>query len=94
LSESQKIVYMGHRSYIPMKHPFQSMKDKFNGNSEKRRPPPYLTGYEVYEMVEDVHVVLGKRKKLARILAKMTCGRSNRFFGATVLERLRRPSFD
>jgi hypothetical protein len=66
------------------------MKDKFNGNSEKRHPPPYLTGYEVYEMVEDVHVVLGKWKKLA----KMTCGRSNRFFGATVLERLRRPSFD
>jgi hypothetical protein len=27
LSESQKIVYMGHRRYIPMKHPFQNMKD-------------------------------------------------------------------
>jgi hypothetical protein len=27
LSESQKIVYMGHRRYIPMKHQFWSMKD-------------------------------------------------------------------
>jgi hypothetical protein len=55
-------VYMGHRRYIPMKHPFQSMKDQFNGNIEKRHPLPHLTGHEVYEMVNDVHVVLGKRK--------------------------------
>jgi hypothetical protein len=27
LSESQTIVYMGHRHYIPMKHQFQSMND-------------------------------------------------------------------
>jgi hypothetical protein len=66
LSESQKIVYMGHRRYIPMKHPFRSMKDKFNGNTEKRHPPPYLTGHEVYEMVKDVHAVLGKQKKTGK----------------------------
>jgi hypothetical protein len=45
-----------------MKHKFQSMKNQFNGNTEKRRPPPHLTGHEIYEMVKDVHVVLGKRK--------------------------------
>jgi hypothetical protein len=60
LSKSQKIVYMGHRRYIPMKHQFQSMKDQFNGNTERRRPPPHLIGHEVYEIVKDVHVVLGK----------------------------------
>jgi hypothetical protein len=38
------------------------MKNQFNDNTEKRRPPPHLTGHEVYEMVTDVHVVLGKRK--------------------------------
>jgi hypothetical protein len=37
------------------------MKDQFNGKTEKRRPPPYLIGQEVYEMVMDVHVVLGKQ---------------------------------
>jgi hypothetical protein len=58
------------------------MKDQFNGNTEKRRPPPHLIGHEVYEMVKDVHVVLGKRKRTARILMKMTCGRSNQFFGS------------
>jgi hypothetical protein len=53
---------MGHRRYIPMKHQFQSMKDQFNGNTEKRHPPPHRIGHEVYEMVKDLHVVLGKRK--------------------------------
>jgi hypothetical protein len=42
------------------------MKDQFNGNTEKRRPPPHLTGHEVYEMVKNVHVVLGKRKRTAK----------------------------
>jgi hypothetical protein len=54
---------MRHLRYIPMKHQFQSMKDQFNGNIEKRHPPPHLTDHEVYEMVKHVHVVLGKRKK-------------------------------
>jgi hypothetical protein len=40
------------------------MKDKFNGNTEKRHRPPHHTGNEVYEMVKDVHVVLGKRKMI------------------------------
>jgi hypothetical protein len=76
LSESQKIVYMGHRCYIPMKHLFQSMKDQFNGNTEKRCPPPHLTGHEVYEMVKDVHVVLGKGKRNGKNTKKMTCEKS------------------
>jgi hypothetical protein len=61
------MVYMGHRRYIPMKHPFpKNMKDQFNGNTEKTRPPPHLTGHKVYEMVKNVHVVLGKRKRTAK----------------------------
>jgi hypothetical protein len=82
LKESQKIVYMVHLCYIPMKHQFHSMNDQFNGYTEKRRPPPHLTCHEVYEMVKDVHIVLGNRNGLARILKRMTCGRSNRFFGS------------
>jgi hypothetical protein len=63
LSESWKIVYMRHQRYILMKHLFQSMKDKFNANSEKRHPRPHLIGHEVYEMV---HVILGKRKRTGK----------------------------
>jgi hypothetical protein len=46
-----------------MKHQFQNMKDQFNGKTEKRRPRPHLIDHEVYEMVKDVHVVLGKQKR-------------------------------
>jgi hypothetical protein len=49
-----------------MKHQFQSMKDQYNGNTEKRHPPPHLIGHEVYEMVKDLHVVLGKRKRTGK----------------------------
>jgi hypothetical protein len=49
-----------------MKHPFQSMEDQFNGKTEKMHPPPHLTGHEVYEMVKDVHVVLGKWKRTCK----------------------------
>jgi hypothetical protein len=63
------------------------MKDQFNGKTEKMHPPPHLTGHEVYEMVKDVHVVLGKQKSLARILKKMTCRRSNQFFGSYCIQK-------
>jgi hypothetical protein len=66
LSVSRKTVYMGHRRYIPMKHLFRNVKDQFNGNTEKRHPPPHLIGHEVYEMVKNVHVILGKRKRAAK----------------------------
>jgi hypothetical protein len=49
-----------------MKHPLQNMKDYFNGNTEKMRPPPDLTGHEVYEMVKNVHVILGKQKRTVK----------------------------
>jgi hypothetical protein len=42
------------------------MKDQFNGNTEKRHPPPHLTSHEVYEMVKDIHVVLGKWKRTSK----------------------------
>jgi hypothetical protein len=63
LSESQKTVYMGHRCCIPIKHQFQNMNDQFNGNTEKRCPPPHLICHEVYEMVKDVHIILLKQKR-------------------------------
>jgi hypothetical protein len=49
-----------------MKHPFRNVKDQFNSNTEKRRPPSHLTCHEVYEMVKNAHVVLDKRKRTAK----------------------------
>jgi hypothetical protein len=57
------------------------MKDQFNGNIEKRSPPSLLIGHQVYEMVKDQFNV-PSRKGLARKQKKITCGRSNQFFGS------------
>jgi hypothetical protein len=65
-----------------MKHQFWSMKDQFNGNTEKRRPPPHLTDHQVYEMVKDVHVALGKQKRTSKNTEEDDIGRSNQFFGS------------
>jgi hypothetical protein len=42
------------------------MKYQFNGNTKKRRPPQHLIGHEVYEMVKNLHVILGKQKRTAK----------------------------
>jgi hypothetical protein len=44
------------------------MKDQFKGNTEKRHPRPHLRYHEVYEMVKDVHVVLGKQKRTDKFI--------------------------
>jgi hypothetical protein len=63
LNESRKIVYMGHRHYILMKHQFRNKNDQFNGNTEKRCPPLHVTSHEIYEMVKNVHVIFCMWKK-------------------------------
>jgi hypothetical protein len=80
LSKSQKIVYMGHRRYITVKHLFQSMKDKLDGNTEKRHVPPHVIGHEVYKMVNDVHVVLGKRKSIGKNTSEDDMWKKQLFF--------------
>jgi hypothetical protein len=42
------------------------MKHQFNGNIEKMCPPPHLIGHEVYKMVKNVHVILGKQKRTTK----------------------------
>jgi hypothetical protein len=58
------------------------MNDQFIGNTKKRRPPPHLTGHEVYEMVKDVHVVLGKRKRISKNIEEDDMWKKQSFFGS------------
>jgi hypothetical protein len=71
------------------------MKDEVNGKTEKRHPSPHLTGHEIYEMINDVHVVLGKRKMTNRNIEEDDMWKKHSvFLEAIILERLRCPSFD
>jgi hypothetical protein len=77
-----------------MKHQIQNMKDQFNGKTDKRRPPPHLTSHEVYEMVKNVHVVLGKQKRTHMNIKEDHMAEAVDFWEATVLDRLRCPLFN
>jgi hypothetical protein len=78
-----------------MKHQFQNMKDQFNGKIEKMHHPLHLTGHEVYEMVKDVYVVLGKRKRTSKNIDEDGLREEAiDLMEATVLERFRCQSFD
>ena len=66
LNKSRKVVYMGHRRFLGLKHPFRRMKKQFDGTVEKNGPPHHFWENDVYNQVKDVHVVLGKGKKTCK----------------------------
>ena len=63
LNNSCKTMYMRHRRYLPMYHPYRKMK-QFNENKENDSALRAFRGKEVYNMVKDIEVVLGNGRKL------------------------------
>ncbi|KAL8148879.1 hypothetical protein AgCh_006037 [Apium graveolens] len=60
LNNCKKNVYMGHRTFLPLNHPYRKRKKSFDGTVETRVARLPLTGSEVLERVKDIDVVLGK----------------------------------
>ncbi|XP_073317253.1 uncharacterized protein [Primulina huaijiensis] len=60
LKHSRKIVYTGHRRFLPTSHPYRRQKKSFNGNQEFKLAPKPLNGHEVLERVEKINYRLGK----------------------------------
>jgi hypothetical protein len=58
------------------------MNDKFNDNTEKRALHPISQVMKSMKWSRMSMLSLVSRKGLSRILAKMTCGRRNQFFGS------------
>src|SRR5438105_14622211 len=58
-----KVVYMGHRRFLPIRHRYRRSKRLFNENTETGVKPWRLSGIELFEKVNDVNVVLGKGQK-------------------------------
>ncbi|XP_063949039.1 uncharacterized protein LOC108203290 [Daucus carota subsp. sativus] len=63
LRNCKKNVYMGHRTFLPLNHPFRKRKSAFDGTIETRVARLPLTGKEVFQRVKDIDVVLGKLYK-------------------------------
>jgi acid phosphatase class B len=70
LPSSRKLLYMGHRRFLPRKHKYHKMKNHFDNTIEKDSAPKQYTEKLVFEMVKNIEVVFGngtikgqKRKK-------------------------------
>lgn len=68
LKNGRKTIYLGHRRFLPKNHRYRKQKKAFDGNTEERTAPRILTGDDVFEMVKDVKVVLGKRKRKDQVV--------------------------
>ena len=62
LKESRKLVYMGHRRWLPLCHTFRRKKKIFNGKRELGSAPENLSGYQVHNMVKDITNEFGKKR--------------------------------
>ena len=60
LPNNSKIVYIGHRRFLPKDHPYRRNKKDFNGTIEKRLAPKYQDGPAILREVNKLEVVLGK----------------------------------
>ena len=56
----KKNVYMHHRRFLPLNHPYRKKKKPFNGEIESGVARLPLTGNDVYERIKDIENVFGK----------------------------------
>jgi len=60
LTHCSKVVYMGHRRFLPIKHQVRKKGKHFKGQEDHRTKPMHRSGREVFDMVKDIEVVFGK----------------------------------
>ena len=60
LKRCRKVVYLGHRRFLPLNHQVRKKGKHFKGKPDHRKKPHNRTGKDVLAMVKDVKVVFGK----------------------------------
>ncbi|XP_044421992.1 uncharacterized protein, partial [Triticum aestivum] len=60
LDNCRKNVYLGHRRFLPSRHPVRKKGKHFKGEADHRTKPRHRTGADVHDMVKDLKVVFGK----------------------------------
>jgi len=62
LKHGRKTIYLRHRRFLKIHHPYQRLKKAFNGHQETGSPPTPLTSVEVYEKINNIDHTFGKSK--------------------------------
>jgi hypothetical protein len=60
LIHCKKVVYIGHRRFLPVKHPVRKKGRHYNGQADHRTKPMHRSARQVFDMVKDIEVVFGK----------------------------------
>jgi hypothetical protein len=60
LKHRRKIVYMGHRRFLPVKHPLRKKHAHYGGKVDHHTKPRNICGKMVFEMVKDIKSSLQK----------------------------------
>ena len=53
-------MYMGHRRFLPIKHPLRRRHAHYGGKADHRTKPSHHCGKMMFEMVKDIKVVFRK----------------------------------
>ena len=53
-------MYLGHRRFLPSRHPVRKKGKHFKGEADHRMKPRHCTSANVYDMVKDMEVIFGK----------------------------------
>jgi hypothetical protein len=56
----QKVMYMGHRRFLPLNHALRNRGKHFKGKVERQTKPDNHSGEDAFNRVKDVQVVFGK----------------------------------
>ena len=62
MKKSKKMVYMGHRRFLSLDHPYRKNKKSFYGITEDRQAPRTLTTKDILTKVNKLKVILRKGK--------------------------------
>jgi hypothetical protein len=87
LKKCQKVIYMGHRRFLPLNHALRKRDKNFKGKAKHRTKPDNHSGEDVFNMVKTYMYSL--ERDLAANLFRMMltdthpCGRRSQYFGPT-----------
>lgn len=63
LKRGKKNIYVGHRKFLPINHPYRRLKKAFDGKQELGLAPSPLSGEEVLRKVQGIKLIWGKKNK-------------------------------
>ncbi|KAK1618050.1 hypothetical protein QYE76_023567 [Lolium multiflorum] len=70
LKKCKKVVYLGHRRFLPKRHPVRKKGNHFGGEADHREKPELRTGDALLDMVKDIKIMASPSINFNQFLEK------------------------